>query len=315
MADYELPDYDELRSRTDAPGGTAWKVFGADDEIGTLNLLDQARALAGAAEVRTGDVFSLNWRVDLPSPNPWRPAPQRTHIAFGNSRDDFLAPFYLQYSSQWDGLRHIAIDEGFYNGVPASVVDDPSSTRLGVQLWAERGIVGRGVLLDVARMQAEAGDPIDPATQYRITPAVLDETVRAQGLRIERGDILLVRTGWVGWYASLPESRRAEAFHATSPQPGLDPTEEVAAWLWDQHLAAVAADNLAVECTPLNMTPGNFLHYRLIPGFGMALGELFWLDDLAAACAQDRRWSFLFTSAPLNVPGGVGSPPNALAVR
>jgi kynurenine formamidase len=97
--------------------------------------------------------------------------------------------------------------------------------------------------------------------------------------------------------------------------PGLAATEESAAWLWDRHVAAVAADNLAVEKAPLNMTPDGFLHYRLIPGFGMALGELFWLDDLAAACAADRRWTFQFTSAPLNVRGGVGSPPNALAIR
>ena len=53
----------------------------------------------------------------------------------------------------------------------------------------------------------------------------------------------------------------------------------------------------------------------LIPGLGMALGEYFELDPLAEACARDRRWSFLFTSAPLNVFGGVGSPPNALALR
>lgn len=58
-----------------------------------------------------------------------------------------------------------------------------------------------------------------------------------------------------------------------------------------------------------------FLHRRLIPGFGMPIEEFFWLDDLSAACATDRRWSFLFASAPLNVPGGVGSPANALAIR
>jgi kynurenine formamidase len=313
--DYDLPSYHELRTRTDAPAGTAWRVFGDDDEIGTLNLVDRARVMAGVADVRSGDVYSLNWQIDLPSPHPWRPAPQRTHIAHGNSRDDYLSHLYLQYSSQWDGLRHIALDDGFYNGVSAGIVDDPGSTRLGIQLWAERGIVGRGILLDVERAQAQAGEPIDPETGFRITPAILDETVRTQGIEIEPGDILLLRTGWVGWYASLPQDRRATAFHETSPQPGLDPTEEVAAWLWDNHIAAIAADNLAVERAPLDMTPGNFLHFRLIPGFGLALGELFWLDDLATACAADRRWTFLFTSAPLNVPGGVGSPPNALAIR
>ncbi len=96
---------------------------------------------------------------------------------------------------------------------------------------------------------------------------------------------------------------------------GLAPEEATAAWIWDKHVSAVAADNMAVEVAPLNMTAEHFLHFRLIPSFGLVLGEFFWLDGLAEACAQDGRYSFLFTSAPLNVPGGVGSPPNALAIR
>jgi hypothetical protein len=76
----------------------------------------------------------------------------------------------------------------------------------------------------------------------------------------------------------------------------------------------VAADNVAFEAHPIDSGPES-LHRFLIPGFGMPIGEYFWLDGLAAACARDHRWTFLFTSAPLNVLGGVGSPPNALALR
>ena len=47
----------------------------------------------------------------------------------------------------------------------------------------------------------------------------------------------------------------------------------------------------------------------------MPIGELWWLDDLADDCAADGVYEFFFTSAPLNVPGGVGSPPNALAIK
>jgi hypothetical protein len=57
------------------------------------------------------------------------------------------------------------------------------------------------------------------------------------------------------------------------------------------------------------------MHFRLIPLLGMPIGELWWLDDLAADCAEDGVYEFFFTSAPLNVPGGVGSPPNALAIK
>jgi kynurenine formamidase len=151
--------------------------------------------------------------------------------------------------------------------------------------------------------------------RFDITAGLLDEVAAAQGVVIERGDVLLVRTGWTGWYQRQDASTRAAEFTADAGQPGLAPTEETAAWLWDRHVSAVAADNMALELAPLNMTEGNFLHLRVIPGFGMPIGEFFWLDDLGAACASDGRWSFMFTSAPLNVPGGVGSPPNALAIR
>ena len=313
----ELPSYDALAARTDgAPAGSAWGVFGDDDEVGTLNLVDNAQALAGIATVRTGDVYPLNWRIDLPFPNPWRRVPERTQIGqAGLGRDDFLSPFYLQYGTQWDGLRHIEGPQGFYNGVAPERVDDPESTTLGIDVWARRGIVGCGVLLDVAATAAAKGTPIDPATRFEITADLLDETADRQGTTIATGDILLVRTGWVGWYNGLSQAERTAAYGQASPQPGLAPTEETAAWLWDRHVAAVAADNSALEASPIDMAPGKFLHTRIIAGFGMPIGEHFWLDDLATACAEDRRWRFLLVSAPLNVPGGVGSPPNALAIR
>lgn len=312
-----LPSYDELRSRTDgAPPGTAWGVFGDQDEVGTINLLDASRVLAGVREVRLGEVYPLNWDVDQPSPHPYRPRPERTHLAAsGIGRDDFLSPFYLQYSSQWDGLRHIESGGRFYNGVPAERVDDPGSDTLGIQHWARRGIVGRGVLLDVAHHLEVAGIPLDPTAGFEITPALLDDVSSAEMVDIEPGDILLLRTGWTGWYQHQDAATRAAALTTSSAQPGLAPTEETAAWLWNRHVSAVAADNMAVELAPLDMTEGHFLHFRLIAGFGMPLGEFFWLDDLAEACAADGRWAFLFASAPLNVRGGVGSPPNGLAVR
>jgi kynurenine formamidase len=89
----------------------------------------------------------------------------------------------------------------------------------------------------------------------------------------------------------------------------------MAEWLWDGRVAAVAADNLALESFPLPSDfPDDSLHGWLLAAFGMPIGELFALDELAEACALARQWSFYFTSAPLNVPGGVGSPGNALAV-
>jgi kynurenine formamidase len=271
---------------------------------------------ASAAEVRTGEIFPLNWNVELPDPSPFRRPPIRHQVGAGTlGRDDWLDRFYLQGSSQWDGLRHIAHPRhGFYNGVDAARIDDPASDTLGIHAVARRGIVGRGVLLDVAGLRAAAGDPLPPDASYAIAPDLLDHVADAEHVTLEPGDILLVRTGWTGWYAGLTaDARRALA--PMLPQPGLEATERMAAWLWDRHVAAVAADNLALEPMPLDFREGAFLHFWLIPCLGMPIGELWWLDDLAAACARDRRWTFQLVSAPLNVCGGVGSPPNAVAVR
>jgi kynurenine formamidase len=313
-----FPSFADLQARTDgAPAGASWGVFGADDEIGTINLLDQSRVLAGAREIVLGEVHSLNWQVDLPRRNSYRRTPKRVHLGVGNSfgRDDYIERFFLQYSSQWDGLRHIiSMDNRFYNGVEAAIVDEEGSATLGIHLWAQRGIAGRGVLLDVARQCLQSGTPIDPRTNFAIDTALLDATAAAQNVRIERGDVLLIRTGWTGWYETLDIEAQAAAVTDEAMQPGVASGRESAAWLWDHGIAAVAADNMALEAFPIGDGPDS-LHRLLLPGFGMPIGEYFWLDGLAAACARDHRWTFMFTSAPLNVVGGVGSPPNALAIR
>jgi kynurenine formamidase len=96
--------------------------------------------------------------------------------------------------------------------------------------------------------------------------------------------------------------------------PGLDAHRETAAWLWDHRIAAIAADNPAVEAQKVDAAVG-FQHRRLIPLLGMALGEFWFLDDLASDCAEDGVYEFMLVAAPLNIPGGVGSPANAYAIK
>jgi kynurenine formamidase len=312
------PSYAELCQRTDAPPGSAWGLWGPDDELGTLNRLTPERTVAAARLIQTGMLFPLDAPVDVLDPCAWRPVPIRYHLGAGSpgGRDDYLDRFYLQGSSQWDGLRHTQHPRyGFYNGVPAAAVDDPASKRLGIQAWAERGIAGRGVLLDVARYLTERGVPYDVELEYPYPPELLDAVAEAQGVRFEPGDLLLVRTGWLGAYQQWPPARRAALHWQTAASPGLEPSERMAAWLWDHGLAAVAADNLALEAMPLRFDPERFLHYRLQALLGMPIGELWSLDALAAACAADGRYTFFLVSKPLNVPGGVGSPPNAMAIK
>jgi kynurenine formamidase len=237
---------------------------------------------------------------------------QQTVVGGPNGRDDYLDNFWPQASSQWDSLRHIRHPEhGWYNGVGDEEIV-AGGGKLGIENMARRGIAGRGVLLDVARYREGRGRLIDCEAADAITREELMDCARGQGVNDEPGDVLLIRTGWLTWYFQQPtEVRERISDRANLTAPGLGQPEEMAEYLWNLRLAAVAADNPALEVWP----PSDFMHWRLIPLLGMPIGELWWLDDLAADCAEDGVYEFFFTSAPLNVPGGVGSPPNALAIK
>ncbi|HUF52669.1 MAG TPA: cyclase family protein [Dehalococcoidia bacterium] len=311
----DLPKYDQLPVREGAPPNSAWGLWGDDDELGCLNLLTPERTTAAANLVRTGECFPLNLRIDRPDPPLYGRGAVRHTITGegGNGRDDYLDKFWPQASSQWDSLRHIRHPGyGFYNGVPDDQIVAGDTGRLGIDTMARRGIAGRGVLLDIARHKQ-----VDCRSSDLITPADLDSCAERQGVEVRAGDILLLRTGWLKWYTDdcTPDERAAMPDRAVLRAPGLGPAGEMAAWLWDHGVAAVAADNPALESWPPRVESGDFMHWRLIPLLGMPIGELWWLEDLADACAADGRYEFFLTSAPLNVPGGVGSPPNALAIK
>ncbi|HEY5639380.1 MAG TPA: cyclase family protein [Dehalococcoidia bacterium] len=316
----ELPAYDELPVKDGAPPRSSWGLWGDDDELGCLNLLTPERIAAAARLVRRGASFPLNLRIDRPDPPLYgRGAVRHTIVGEGgDGRDDYLDNFWPQASSQWDSLRHVRHPQyGWYNGVRDEEIVAGDAGMLGIDTMARRGIAGRGVLLDMERHFAAQGRRLDYLAPELITPDDLGACAEAQGVELQTGDVLLVRTGWLAWYSNeaTAEVREEISDRAWLKAPGLGPAEEVAAWLWDRHVAAVAADNPALEAWPPRPETGGFMHWRLIPLLGMPIGELWDLDGLAADCADDGLYVFLFTSAPLNVPGGVGSPPNAMAIK
>lgn len=294
MAD-DLPTYDEL------PAGSSWGLWGDDDKLGCLNLLTPARIVAAAALVKQGKTFALNLELDVPSPPLFgRAAPTHEVLFRPDSRDDVLS-FNTQSSSQWDGFRHIRNREhGFYNGI----ADEDH----GVHHWATTGIVGRAVLVDVARHRDVRPDETDD-----ITVADIEATLVAQRAAVEPGDILLLRTGWLAWYRTLDDVRRGE-LPANLTAPGIHADDATLRWLWDHRIAALAADNPGVESWPPR-SRAEYLHQKLLPLLGLPLGELWDLDPLAADCAADGVYEGLLTSAPLRVVGGVASPPNAIFLK
>lgn len=319
----KLPSFDELPISPEYPPHSAWGVFGADDQIGMLNLLTPERVAAAAQLVKTGQVFALNWDLELPNPPLFgRPAlrhsiRKRRHNVF----DDVYDEFNTQSSSQWDGLTHFGHPEfGFYNGVTEAQITGAEGTRNGIEHWAKRGIAGRGVLIDYARFAERNGINFSPEKQIAITAQQLQDAANWQGVTFQAGDILFMRTGWIGWYLSLnPEERTQLAQPGNWQIAGLVQSEESLRFLWDNHFAAIATDNPDFELFPTikldNDKPSPMMHETIIGLWGMPIGEMFVLDALAQACAEDNRYEFFLTSAPLNKLGGVASPPNALAIR
>ena len=295
----------------------AWDVFGRDDDLGTLNHLDDEAVLAAMGSVLTGERVGLTLTLtEIDPPLYGRESLRHSMLQMDrNTWDDRLDAFYPQASSQWDGLRHVRCRElGFYGGVLESPPEQ--GARLGIDHWAERGIVGRGVLLDIDRYLRETGVDYDAMSEVSIGADLLRSVAAAQKVEIRRGDVLCLRFGWTARYRSLDHAARRAyaAIPGTPPYAGLAADAGSAAVLWDWHVAAIACDNPAAEVSPGDPAVGS-LHRRVQPALGLVVGELFDLELLASRCAADQRWTFLFVAVPLNLPGGVGSPANAVAIR
>jgi kynurenine formamidase len=322
VAEPQLPRHADLPIREGAPQGAAWGVFGDDDQVGTINLMTPDRVVDAAGSIRNGKVFSLNLPINIPDP-PLFGRGKHVHTIKKYATyilDDYLDNFYPQASSQWDALSHVKHPKfGGYNGFPDSEITGYGGTRLGIDNLARRGIAGRGVIADIGRYHERVGKTISFTTNESIPFEDLLATLKEQRTTIRSGDVLLIRIGWtLAYLAMTPEEKQALA--AETRCPGIEGSRRVAQWLWDNRIAAVASDAPGLEAIP-PPRPANpedsadFLHFHMLSYFGMPIGEMWDLEKLAEDCAADRRYDFFFTSAPLNIPGGVGSPPNALAIK
>ena len=314
----ELPAFAELPRLPKIELSHAWEVFGPGDELGTLNLITPDVIRAALSEVRRGDRVSLTLPMNFVDPPMYgrQPYAHETFALSRNEWDDRLDGLYLQSASQWDGFRHVRCREfGFYGGETR----DPAEMgpKFGIDRWAD-GIISRGVLLDVARYleQSPDGGDYHPLTEFSVTAGLLEQVARFQGVDVRRGDVLCVRLGWASAYRQLSGQGRQDlaGLGMAAAHAGLAADEVMAARLWDWHISAIVTDNPSVELAPGSPAVGS-LHRRLLPLLGMVMGELFDLDQLAARCAADGRWSFMFAGIPMNLPEGVASPGNAVALR
>jgi kynurenine formamidase len=319
-----IPTYAQLR--VNIPPGSSWGVFEHDPERGMANFAGTEQVLAGIATVGRGAVFDLDHPLDAFDPPMARARKAPRHELFAahaEARDDVLHDFYPQASSQIDGLRHRrASGHGFYNSVPDTEIE-AGRPALGVQRWAEKPIVGRGVVIDIEGLLAAEGTPLDHHGGPALDVDMLDRALRTQGEQVRPGDLVLVHTGWARWYLDAGPDLRAELRQARRAT-GLRQSLELPQWLWDHRVALFATDTFAVEVLPvvadspyLDTAPedAGMMHQELIAKLGVPLGELWNLTALVADSRRNGRWDALVVVKPLHLVGGVGSPPNATAMR
>jgi len=316
MAAHHVPPQDihpEVRAAGDALRN--WGRWGAEDERGTANLITPEKLMQAGGLIRRGVIFSLALPLDIDGPqDPLRgrfnPIHKMTRYRGDNAQgqaqgqfcsSDDMAIIALQSSTQWDSLAHLWYEDQLYNGFPSDTITAAGASRCAISNWT-RGVVSRGVLLDIARLK---GLP-RLAPGYAVTPEDLDAAEARQGVRVTSGDVVVIRTGVLG---DWQQTRQGLA-----DQPGLE--LRCAHWLHAREAAAVCADNSAVEV--INQPRGLPLcafHMVALRDMGLLLGELFVLEDLAEDCACDGVYEFFFSAAPLNFPRAVGSPINPLAIK
>ncbi|WP_159083501.1 cyclase family protein [Nocardioides terrigena] len=305
------PSYDDLPVLEGTDLRHAWDHFGREDRLGTLNHLTERDRFDALALARTGRSVCLTLPLGQPDPPPYGRSSlvHSVYQANGFSWGDRVDGLDMQSSSQWDGLLHVRHKEhGFYGGRQSPPAPgDP----LGIDVLARSGVVGRGVLLDVARHLGAQG-AYDALERRAIDPEQLREIATAQDVALRPGDILCLRFGWHDAYDRLDAADR-ERVMGSPVGVGLSARPEMARFLWDARVGAVACDNPTVEVQPGDKRDG-YLHHRLITMLGMPLGELFDFEELSELCAGTGRWEFLFVSVPLHLVGGVGSPANAIAL-
>ncbi|KAK0386768.1 hypothetical protein NLU13_6604 [Sarocladium strictum] len=320
----DLPKWKDMPPVEGQPHGCAWGLFdrdGVKDELGTLNLLTPEVVLRAKEEIKTGQTVALNWGLDKLHDETfgrsvlrhefvdWREKPG---FAF-YSWDDEIA-INTQTGSQWDGLRHWGHSKTgcYYNGHKHDEVT--KGGHLGIENWTKRGgIVGRGILLDYVAYAARNNISYSPMSSHAITVSDLEAMARDCNITFLPGDILLLRTGWTKWYDAAGPSDRSRFVTNAYAWCGVRGCEETMAWVWDGRFAAVASDSNGFEVVPMADEEWR-MHDFLLAMWGMPIGEMWDLEALAGRCALEGRWSFMLTSAPLNLRGGCASPPNALAI-
>jgi len=329
------------------PPGSNWGEFGDDDQRGRMNYITAARRLAALKEVKAGQVFTLSHPLDKPGgtvlnpnrkPPVFHPVFRGEHVYFNLASSEIDPRFndvgsdeaimlYMQYSTHWDSFAHKGMvfdadgdgveEKVSYNGW--RIVDDDGGALHGdlgaravsVAEMAQTGVQGRAVMVD---LRHHFGDD-----RTAVTYDMLAKVMRDDNVTVQRGDILCIHTG-LGQLIRDADGKLDNLIKtACSVLDGYD--KPLLEWIADSGIAAIAADNLAVERSSTlgadprlpHRGPALPLHEHCLVKLGIHLGELWYLTELAAWLRANQRNSFLLTAPPLRMPGAAGSPVTPVA--
>jgi kynurenine formamidase len=305
----------------DAPRN--WGKWGSDDEVGALNYLTREEIKLGVAAIRRHRPFALGAPVATAAGDPVFPgrSPARHYMVADKAgfdaghwrplrgglefADDYVTGF-AQAGTHCDALGHMWFDETLWNGYPASSTNG-GMMKASIEPIAGRGIVGRAVLLDLARFRnkeflerAETFDHRD-----------LLDCARAQAVEIMPRSILMLRTGWLGALA-----RSQVKIDDDYWEPGLTFSLELVRWFAELQIPCFLTDTLANETT---YEPRSglmlVLHAALMRNLGVVFTEMAWLDELAADCAEDGQYDGLYATSPVQVSRGTGGALNPIFIK
>jgi kynurenine formamidase len=301
-----------------------WGRWGPDDEVGALNFLTNEQVMRGVRAVRTGRPFMCGQIIGDPRGDPiW---PDRTPAVRKNVRDrgsyiagdfpsmaggveyaDDKITMYLQGSTQYDALGHVWYDDQLWNGYPANDTVG-GMKRASILPIAERGIVGHGILLDMA---AYKGKPELDKGEFLHLDDLL-AAAETQGVFIQKRDILCLRIGFL----QLLYKQGPQAFYADFNGPGLTYSPELVDWFHEMEIPALCTDTISNE-TEIDPEIGVQipLHCALMRNLGVTFNEICNFEKLAADCHEDGQWDFLYVAAPLKVYNGTGAPVNVVAIK
>jgi kynurenine formamidase len=288
-----------------------WGRWGKEDQRGALNFITPERRAAAAKLVKTGEAISLALPLaTIPAAD--NPAPV-THLMVqaGFDSHEMELPYAGDYfaiaphgmaNTHIDALCHVFWQAKMYNGFDAAEVGSHGASKCAIDV-ARTGIISRGVLLDIPKIRKV--EWLEPGE--RILPEELEAAERDHGVRVEEGDVLLIRTG---------RAAMRKAKGGWDPMrvglPGLDAS--CLPWLHERKIAVLGSDSVSdVVPSGLDDVPLP-IHVGTLVVMGIHLIDNADFDALSSACGAVGRYEFLFTMGPLILLRGTASPVNPIAI-